>query len=430
MAFDSEEFSPSETIEIEHTPRHAVFTLEIQDEEGVRRLSLTHEQLIVGSSRDANVVLKDRRVSARHCLLAVSEAGIIVRDLGSRNHTYVNGARIEEAVVTEGMTVVIGHSSLVCVAPVEDEEELAKPGAPLEGIAGRSTAMCRIAAQVRQLASLSAPVLIAGETGVGKELVARALHREGVRRDGPFVALNVASLPRDLVESELFGHERGSFTGAVASRPGAFEQAEGGTLFLDEIGELPIDAQPKLLRALDGYEIRRIGANGSGQRANTRVIAATHVPLLEHVASGRFRRDLYHRLEVFVVEIPALRDRRGDIGPIVDQMLRSMEEELGYRRLTAGAIAALTAHDWPGNVRELQNVVRRAAAIATDPWIEAGTIARALRRASPDRPRIAKVSERTVAEWVRTHHGNVSAAARAAGIPRSTFRKLLDRGDP
>src|SRR5262249_15882330 len=145
-----------------------------------------------------------------------------------------------------------------------------------------------------------APVLIAGETGVGKELVARALHVEGGRADGPFVAINVAALPRELVESELFGHERGAFTGAVAKRAGAFAEASGGTLFLDEIGELPTDAQPKLLRALDGYEVRRIGAPGSGQRSDARVVAATHVPLFEQVQLGRFRRDLYHRLEVFV----------------------------------------------------------------------------------------------------------------------------------
>src|SRR6185436_14942739 len=141
-----------------------------------------------------------------------------------------------------------------------------------------------------------------------KELIARALHTEGPRSEAPFVALNVAALPRELVESELFGHERGAFTGAVSKRAGAFAEAEGGTLFLDEIGELPIDAQPKLLRALDGYEVRRVGAAGSGKRANVRVVAATHVPLEERVATGRFRRDLFHRLEVFVIDVPPLRE--------------------------------------------------------------------------------------------------------------------------
>src|SRR6185436_14560652 len=174
-----------------------------------------------------------------------------------------------------------------------------------------------------------------------KELIARALHTEGPRSEAPFVALNVAALPRELVESELFGHERGAFTGAVTKRAGAFAEAETGTLFLDEIGELPIDAQPKLLRALDGYEVRRVGAPGSGRRANARVVVATHVALQDNVARGAFRRDLFHRLEVFVVEVPSLRDRPGDILPIARLLLGQMENEIGRRELTPAAIAQL-----------------------------------------------------------------------------------------
>src|SRR5271156_3983666 len=171
--------------------------------------------------------------------------------------------------------------------------------------------MRRLADQVRRLAQHALPVLIAGESGTGKELIARALHQEGPRREKPFVAINVTALPRELVESELFGHERGAFTGAHARRLGAFAEAEAGTLFLDEVGDLPLDAQPKLLRALDGYEVRRIGATGRGRVGDVRIVAATNRLLARRVEEGDFRRDLFHRLSVFTVTLPPLRERRG-----------------------------------------------------------------------------------------------------------------------
>ena len=194
--------------------------------------------------------------------------------------------------------------------------------------------MRRLADQVRRLALHALPVLVAGESGVGKELIARAIHQQGPRRSYPFVAINVTALPRELVESELFGHERGSFTGAHARRLGAFAESEGGTLFLDEVGDLPIDAQPKLLRALDGYEVRRVGASGSGKRADVRVLAATHAPLEQRVAAGHFRRDLFHRLECFVVRVPPLRERPGDIAAIARELLRQIAPQVGKRTLT------------------------------------------------------------------------------------------------
>src|SRR5271156_1772550 len=221
--------------------------------------------------------------------------------------------------------------------------------------------MRRLADQVRRLAQHALPVLIAGESGTGKELIARALHAEGPRRAKPFVAINVTALPRELVESELFGHERGAFTGAHVRRQGAFAEAQGGSLFLDEIGDLPLEAQPKILRALDGYEVRRVGGAGSGRRPDVRVVAATHARLEQRVNRGEFRRDLYHRLECFVVHVPPLRERRGDIGVIARELLRQLASDVGTRQLTASAIARLAVHNWPGNVRELRNVLCRAA---------------------------------------------------------------------
>jgi pSer/pThr/pTyr-binding forkhead associated (FHA) protein len=442
MTFDStgDGAATSETIEIEVGTRGGRLVLEIQDDEEVRRVPLVGAPLVLGSGKACDVVVRDRTVSSRHCEFAVHEGRIVVRDLGSRNGTYVGGARTERAWGGEGMTVLIGRTTIVCLGPRESEEdddgaEGNAPDAipasgptpylegPLPGIAGRSIAMSRVASQVRRLARLSAPVLIAGETGVGKELVARALHAEGLRGDGPFVAINVAALPRELVESELFGHERGAFTGAVTKRSGAFTEAEGGTLFLDEIGELPIDAQPKLLRALDGYEVRRVGAAGSGQRSDARVVAATHVPLLEQVRAGRFRRDLFHRLEVFVVDLPPLRARRGDILGIAKTLLGQMESEIGERSLTPSATAQLMAYDWPGNVRELRNVLLRAADLSGDQRaIDTRAVLRAIRRKDPAALELTPDDARS---WLDNHKGNVSAAARAAGISRTSFRRLL-----
>jgi DNA-binding NtrC family response regulator len=411
----------SDTVEITVGRGQRSWALEVQDDEEVRRVPIGDTPLVFGSSCAADVRVRDRTVSARHCEVARVGAGIAVHDLGSRNGTYVGGARVKDALGTEGTTIAIGQTTLVCVAiDDEDDDELADP---LPGVAGSSKAMRRIAAQVRRLAQLTSPVLVAGETGVGKELVARALHTEGPRSGEPFVAINVAALPRELVESELFGHERGAFTGAVTRRVGAFTEAEGGTLFLDEIGELPIDAQPKLLRALDGYEVRRVGAPGSGKRANARVVVATHVALQDNVARGAFRRDLFHRLEVFVVDVPALRERPGDVLPIARLLLGQMENEIGRRELTPAAIAQLASHDWPGNVRELRNVLCRAADQARGAhWIDASAVDRALHKT---RRAVVELTRETAKDCLALHGGNISAAARAAGVARTTFRKAL-----
>ena len=419
---ESNDEHTGETLEITVSRETRTWALEVQDDTTARRVPLCGKPLVVGSSKDADVRVSDRTVSSRHCEIGLVGARVVVRDLGSRNGTFVGGARVNEAWATEGTTIAIGHTTLVCgaVDEEEDEDELAEP---LPGVAGSSRLMRRIAAQVRRLAALSSPVLVAGETGVGKELVARALHTQGPRAIEPFVAMNVAALPRELVESELFGHERGAFTGAVARRVGAFTEAEGGTLFLDEIGELPIEAQPKLLRALDGYEVRRVGAPGSGRRANARVVVATHVALQERVARGEFRRDLFHRLEVFIVDVPPLRDRPGDVLPIAKMLLSQMENEIGRRELTPAAIAQLASHEWPGNVRELRNVLCRAAEQAREArWLDAAAVDRALRKT---RRTPVDLTPEIARDCLDRHEGNISKAARAAGLPRTTFRKLL-----
>lgn len=403
------------------------FWIEAQDESDGRIVPLSKSRLVIGSSKRADVVLEDPTVSAEHCVLSVGDDGVLVEDKGSRNGTFVGGARVEQALCRGGAVMNVGRSTVAfheARAEDDDAEELADVR-PLVGVAGASLAMRRVARDVRNLAKHIEPVLVTGETGTGKELVARALHDEGPRAERPFVPLNVAALPRELVESELFGHERGAFTGAVARRCGAFEEASTGTLFLDEIGELPIDAQPKLLRALDGYEVRSVGGSGGGRRFDVRLVAATHVAIAERVDQGLFRRDLFHRLEVFVVEIPPLRERRSDIGAIASRVLARLAASDGdaKRTLTAAALARLVAHDWPGNVRELRNVLIRAAHLSRTPaTLSAYDVEQGLRARVAALPTLSPGLARAL---LREHNGNMSAAARAAGVPRTSFRKLV-----
>lgn len=417
------------TIEIPVAPRVHEWLLEVFHGEACELVAVTEgAPVVLGTSARATLRVEDRTVSARHCEIRVAGNRLQVVDLGSLNGTFVGPARVREAwagvgtVVTMGETQVIVHSR-----DVDEEPSSLEAGDALPMVAGRSTVMRRLATRVRRLADLSSPVLVTGETGTGKELVARALHLEGRRASGPFFPLNVANLPRELVESELFGHDRGAFTGAVKQRAGAFVEARGGTLFLDEIGELPLDAQPKLLRALDGYEVRRVGSHGGGARSDVRVVAATHKPLHEDVAEGRFRRDLFHRLEAFVVVLPPLRERRGDIACIARRLLTNLDGELGPRTLTSAAIAQLSSFDWPGNVRELRNALLRAAEGSAHPEvIDDVDVSRAMRRSTP--PPTSVQITRTYAELLmRKHNGNMAAAARDAEMPRTSFRKLLKK---
>ena len=424
MTPNVEEPAPSSvTLEIAVLGVPGGWVVEVQDEFGARRVGLRKERVIVGTSSAADVVVRDPTVSSRHCALSVLGGGVVIEDLASRNGTFVGSARVKEAWGRAGTVVSIGHSTMIMLAD-DDRDGSSPPGEALPGVVGASLAMRRLADQVRRLARHALPVLVAGESGSGKELIARALHQEGPRRGRPFVAINVTALPRELVETELFGHERGAFTGAHARRLGAFAEADGGTLFLDEVGDLPLESQPKLLRALDGYEVRRVGSAGSGSRADVRVVAATHVPLEQRVMAGEFRRDLFHRLECFVVQVPPLRERKGDIASIARELLSQLAPQVGKRTLAPSAIARLAAHDWPGNVRELRNVLCRAAdATARGSAIEARGIEVGLRPSGVPRPHLLGAA--AARALLREYGGNLSAASRAAGMPRTTFRKLI-----
>src|SRR5262249_20959528 len=319
----------------------------------------------------------------------------------------------------------------------------------IENLIGRSPAMLKVFELIKKAARSEANILVVGESGTGKELVARAVHANSPRAGQAFVPVDCASLPENLLESELFGHEKGAFTGAIRSKPGLMEVADGGTLFLDEIGEVPLPLQSKLLRALQEKQIRRVGGT-SLTNVDARVVSATNRNLRDAVLKGTFREELYYRVNVIAIELPPLRDRAGDVALLAHTFLK----KYGRGRLTGfdeDVLAALEAYRWPGNVRELQNVIERACALAEGSTIRSLDL--------PDYlldPGVAPIADEAAdavtapagagralqdmrEEWLRTlesrylrdlldrHGGNISAAAKAAGIDRKTFHRLVTK---
>ena len=298
-------------------------------------------------------------------------------------------------------------------------------------LVGRSPAMRRVYELVRQIADTTATVLITGESGTGKEMIARAIHRQGVRRDRPFVAVNCAALPADLLESELFGHERGAFTGAHARKLGKFEIAHTGTLLLDEIGTLRLDLQPKILRALQEREIERVGG-GRAIRIDVRIIAASNTDLRQAVAAGRFREDLFYRLHVVPIAVPPLRERREDVAPLARHFLTKYARQFGkpVTDLSPGALDALERYHWPGNVRELENIVARSVALTSESVVQLDQIpldvALAPVEASAEdqlnlREARHEVERLLILRALDRAGGNQTLAARLLGMHRNTL---------
>ena len=328
-----------------------------------RVAELTGPEARIGSGVGASLVLGDRTVSRLHLTLRIEGDAIRVVDEGSRNGTVLDGTRVRDAWARPDSTIRLGDTTL-CLRMLDELLELpVSPRERMGGLLGRSVAMRRIFSLLEQIAPTDARVLVEGETGTGKELVAEALHQASRRADRPLVVVDCSAVSATLIESELFGHVRGSFTGAVGDRAGAFEAADGGTVFLDEIGELSINLQPNLLRVLERGEVRRVGSNTT-RRVDVRVVAATNRALAQEVERGRFREDLYYRLAVITVRMPPLRERPDDIPSLVRHFEALFADRVpGAARLPDEVLAAFAARSWPGNIRELRNAVERALSL-------------------------------------------------------------------
>ncbi len=387
---------------------------------------------LVGSGEDCDIVVRDPTVSRQHVEFELRPEGVAVRDLASRNGTHYLGQRVERMIVSLGSRLSVGRATLAIDADVNAlDEALVYDGTSYGGMIGATPSMQRLFALLSRLEGSLVSVLVDGESGVGKEVVARALHDRSKRSAGPYVTVNCGAMARELVASELFGHRRGAFTGAHDNRRGAFEVASGGTLFLDEIGELPLEVQPMLLRALESGEIQPLGAE-TKTLVKVRVVAATNRDLASEVATGRFREDLLYRVAVVRLTVPPLRERIPDIGLLANTFAREQMNE----PLPSRVIETLVARAWPGNVRELRNVIAAYAALGVvqpafgrDTSRSSSELEGSLDVSLPYMDQKDGLVDRFTAVYLRALlaacNRNQSEAARMSGLDRTYLRKLL-----
>jgi DNA-binding NtrC family response regulator len=401
---------------------------------------------MVGTHADNDFVLTDATVSRYHLEIRVRRDGIEVRDLDTTNGTKHGGARIGSVVLTGAARLRLGKHTELDVEPVDTSIELGDWSSDRFGdVLGSTQPMKRLFALLAKAAPTEATILLQGETGTGKEAIAEAVHRHSRRSKGPFIVVDCGSIPHELIASELFGHAKGSFTGAGADKQGLIEAANHGTLFLDEIGELALDLQPQLLRVLDRRQVRRVGETQSVD-VDIRVIAATHRDLRAMVKAGQFREDLYYRLAVVATYVPPLRDRKDDIPALATWFAEKMGR--GSFAQSPALLEQLLRHDWPGNVRELRNVVERALSLGDAALADLGEPGgprpaaisddSASRRGSnPDvlempfkeaKAQLVEAFERDyLSALLARHHGNISRAAAEAGIDRNYIHRLVKK---
>jgi DNA-binding NtrC family response regulator len=374
----------------------------------------------------------DPFVSGVHCVIERRDDGVLfVRDRQSRNGTFIDGNHVEGAKLCVGSYLTVGRTTLVAVSK---ERGGGEPRRALEILRGHTPVMCLAIENGIRAAHTDCSVMIAGETGTGKDVMARLVHENSRRADGPFIAVNCGAIPRDLIASELFGHERGAFTGASEARDGYFVQADGGTLFLDEIGELPIELQPTLLRVLETRKVRRVG--GQTERdVNVRIVAATNrtrnlgSPEMTHL-----RLDLYHRIATMVLLMPPLRDHIGDLPELVEAALEDLEADYGKKTISDEGWEALASYSWPGNVRELRHAIARAATLGDDvlgpldffPDLNMGNAGMsfgAYQHASMADGALVPYEAmlKSAMKQALQLHGTIRAAAQSLGMPKSTF---------
>jgi DNA-binding NtrC family response regulator len=428
---------------VRHAERYRLST------DGGQAIEGAGEILRVGSKDGNSLRLANETVSRYHFEIESTPNGFLLRDLGSTNGTFVDGYRVREVYLPRRAQLKAGEVQLTFEALGEDVAIELSHEDRFGDALGRSAAMREVFGVLEKVAKKDLTILLEGESGTGKERLAEAIHLASPRAKSRFVVFDCASVPATLMESELLGHERGAFTGAAGRRIGRFEEAQGGTLFLDEIGELPLDLQPKLLRALERREIRRVGGS-QVIPVDVRVLAATNRDLSREVNRGAFREDLYYRLAVVRVRVPPLRERREDIPLLVEHFVRESfdGDEAQAKKVVAGISEAnwqgLIQHPWPGNVRELRNFIERTLAVSGG--VEPAHAAPApLRTAAqgglPSRPAggidlsrpfieareelLGRFEKSYLEAMLARHGGNISRAARAAGLDRMHFKRLL-----
>jgi transcriptional regulator with PAS, ATPase and Fis domain len=389
-------------------------------------LEPTKRRWLVGSDESCDVRILDAYVSGMHCIIERRDDGTLaVRDRASRNGTYIDGNPIEKAELLAGSYVSIGRSTLLAIAsPASGGSESRKAIEQLRGTDPKTRATID---QAIRAAQTDCSVLVVGETGTGKDLIARLVHETSRRSNGPFVPVNCGAIPRELIGSELFGHEKGSFTGASETRDGYFVEAHGGTLFLDEIGELPAELQPTLLRVLETRRVRRIGGQ-SDRIVDVRIVAATNRVAGLGTDQSPMRVDLFHRISTMVLELAPLRERMGDLVDIVEAVLGEHRLEFGDKRVSSEAWQALSSYPWPGNVRELRHAVARAVALGGRELGPADFFPDFISRVSRlqtepiDGSMLPyEVMIRGAMKQALQEHGTIRAAATALGMPKSTF---------
>jgi DNA-binding NtrC family response regulator len=406
--------------------------------------------LEIGGGPPADLHLNDASVSRRHASVSALGGRIVVKDLGSRNGTFLGGVRLKEAEVPLGAVLTLGRSS-IAIHPRWYTREVAPSASRSFGeLLGESIAMREVFAILERASASNVAVLVEGESGTGKELIARSIHRASPRASRPYVVFDCGAVPADLAESELFGHKRGAFSGATGDREGAFPRANGGTICLDEIGELPLDLQPKLLRVLETGEVRSVGADVP-RKLDVRLVAATNRDLQVEARRGRFRSDLLYRLEVVRVRVPPLRHRPEDIPALVARLL---EGKLPPGDAIGGEnLRKLAAYSWPGNVRELRNVLARAVALAQAPGAPPVPFAKLVFNLGPaaaqpvtiggEFPGVSsplpykEAKEQLMLDFHRAyvgallerHQGSVQKAAQAAGLSRKHLYELIRKID-
>ncbi|TVQ78646.1 MAG: FHA domain-containing protein [Bradymonadales bacterium] len=406
--------------------------------------TLSRPVIRVGTKSDNEIVIKDDTMSRNHFEIKQTKEGYLLSDKDSRNGVFINGVRIKEAFLSPGAVIRAGKTELKFSPEDETFEVVPSNKNRYAQLIGGSTAMRKIYTIIEKIAPTDVTVIIEGESGTGKELVAAAIHEKSKRSKRPFVVFDCSSVAENLIESELFGHEKGSFTGATGLRHGAFELADSGSIFLDEIGELVLDLQPKLLRALESRSIRRVG----GDRVlpvDVRVVAATNRNLESEVKKGSFREDLFYRLNVVPIYLPPLRKRKEDIPMLVEHFIQIHNEsqpDQAIEGITSSAMEILMSHEWPGNVRELRNTISRALSLMDGKLIEPDDIPERVRvpiaRAELEirddlgfkdakEQWIGAFEKQYLEDILKKSKYNISAAAKEAGIDRKSVQRLMKK---